>query len=142
MTTDPTPERPEPEPDLSTHAIIVRLTFRTPLPDRTLRAIFPARILRQTLTPDQSAIIRNCIDLLRENNKSLWMNHLAHTLPYPGRPQDWNQLLLPLPGYDEYQARMNRLLETRIAVLLNSAAAPMRPLSPSPQAGSSPPWPP
>ena len=75
--------------------------------------------------------------MLQENNKSLWMNRLAHTLPYPGRSQDWNQRLLPLQRYNEYQARMNRLLETRIAVLLELsrrtyeaaiAIAPGRPL--------------
>lgn len=114
----PQPEQP-PEPDLSTRTLIVRLTVDTPGPLQVLREVYPRRVLRQTLTPDQAENIHNCLRHLKENNRALWMNHLAHTLPYPGKPRDWNQRLLPLQHYKDYAAKMNRLLETRIALLLN-----------------------
>lgn len=114
----PRPEQP-PEPDLSNRTLIVRLTMDIPGPVQVLREVYPRRVLRQTLTPDQAENIHNCLSHLKENNRALWMNHLAHTIPYPGKPRDWNQRLLPLQHYKDYKAKMNRLLETRIALLLN-----------------------
>lgn len=113
----PQPEQP-PEPDLSNRTLIVRLTMDNPCPVQVLREVYPRRVLRQTLTPDQAENIHNCLSHLKENNRALWMNHLAHTIPFPGKPRDWNRRLLPLQHYKDYAARMNRLLETRIDLLL------------------------
>ena len=109
---------PPPEEDLATQALIAVLTIHVPVPRRMLRELYPARILRQRLPLEKTQPLQASLALLEENGKGLWLTHLTYTLPYPGAPRDWNQRLLPLQHYPEYQAKLNRLLETRIALLL------------------------
>ena len=111
------PPSPEPE-DLATQALTALLTIQNPIPRRMLRELYPARLLRQRLPLEKTQPLQASLALLEENGKGLWLTHLTYTLPYPGRPRDWNRRLLPLRHYPEYQAKLNRLLETRIALLL------------------------
>ena len=63
MTSDPAPERPEPEADLSPQSLIAGLTVRTPAPRLMLRDLYTARVLRQTLprsSPQPSAAASQC----------------------------------------------------------------------------------
>ena len=118
----PTPEPtvpPSPEPaDLATQALTATLTIHVPVPRRMLQELYPARLLRQPLPLEKTQPLQASLALLEENGKGLWLTHLTYTLPYPGRPRDWQRRLLPLRHYPEYQAKLNRLLETRIALLL------------------------